>query len=35
MEVNFGSRYQDIHNNVYKLVGAANSYDNKIGRAHV
>ena len=29
MEINFGSRYQDIHNNVYKLVGAANSYDNK------
>ena len=29
MEVNFGSRYQDIHNNVYKLVGAANSYDKK------
>lgn len=22
MEINFGSRYQDIHNNVYKLVGA-------------
>lgn len=29
MEINFGSRYQDIHNNVYKLVGAANSYDKK------
>ena len=29
MEINFGSRYQDIHNNVYKLVGSANSYDNK------
>ena len=29
MEINFGSRYQDIHNNVYKLVCAANSYDKK------
>ena len=29
MEVNFGSRYQDIHNNVYKLVGAASSFDKK------
>ena len=29
MEINFGSRYQDIHNNVQKFVGAATSYGNK------